>query len=636
MVPIQVTEEIHRQLKKKGDPFLNELAAAADSVLQRYLKDNLLDIGSDEDETRSGRTFADQIFVRLAIRYGPSKSLCFITQDRALAVTLIANVPHDPIALGQQVKVTYISDRSGRLHDWPRRLAREERGGKNSVTSSVESGGNSSAKESARSRGRRRDEAGSTARPEPRSRQNSAMESVSPFEVADQVVSTPATRLACTRFPVEGDEIISGSGARYVLRKEISEGGEGKIYFTSDDAQVCKIYHPECLTQFRKSKIELMLSRAVKIPGVCWPTDIVKTLDGEFVGYLMPKAGGKLLKTSVFGKPLIERNFSGWTRVNLTRLAITILKTIDGLHSLNVLIGDINPQNILVVDEHRIFIVDTDSFQIEGYPCPVGTETYTPPGRQGLNFSEFLRTKDDELFAVTTLLFMILFPGKPPYSAQGGGDPAENIKNRIFPYGSASPSEKNIKPVGSWQFIWSHLHPSLKEDFQAVFQHDRRVPIVDLIKHLRISIRDIEAGNRSSELFPKQPRLLGKTVSAVCDICGKTDQISEFHAKNLQEKKQSFRHNDCVTVKRIQRLETTREIECAICGKMATSTVDHLDRIQSKGQDYWCRDCAKQRSAARGWSRSSGASMGNSSGAGRFVGTIILVVFLAFLVSRCS
>lgn len=99
-------------------------------------------------------------------------------------------------------------------------------------------------------------------------------------------------------------------------------------------------------------------------------------------------------------------------------LCITILKKLKYLHDRNVILGDINPNNILVVSPTEVYFVDTDSYQIEGFPCPVGTINFTAPEIQRKDFSTFLRTIGNERFAVATLLFMIMLPGKPPYSCR--------------------------------------------------------------------------------------------------------------------------------------------------------------------------------------------------------------------------
>jgi hypothetical protein len=341
-----------------------------------------------------------------------------------------------------------------------------------------------------------------------------------------------------------------------------------------------------------------MVSREVRIQGVCWPTDLVDTLSGGFAGYLMPKAVGKMLKTAVFAKPLLQRTFPHWTRAHLTQLAITLLQTIDRLHRLNVFVGDINPQNILVQDEHRIAIVDVDSFQVEGFPCPVGTETFTPPERQGQPYDRFLRSLDDELFAVTTLLFMILFPGKAPYSSQGGGEAIENILNKRFAYGRDADGRP---PVGSWQFIWSHLHPGLKDDFTAVFANGARVPIEHLVLHLQRSMADVREGRRSDALFPDKPRQReGATIRARCDSCppDKAEQdISVSLAERLREQGRSFRCSACAALRKIDRLESTRDADCGLrlspqCHGRSAVPISHLESLKASNRTYWCKACS--------------------------------------------
>jgi hypothetical protein len=213
-----------------------------------------------------------------------------------------------------------------------------------------------------------------------------------------------------------------------------------------------------------------------------------------------------------------------------------------------------------------------------------------------------LRTGDDELFAVTTLLFMILFVGKAPYSSQGGGEVAENIRNRRFPYAAQGEGARNIKPVGAWQFIWSHLLPRLKDDFTRVFAVGERVAIDELVRHLNWAVNDMREGKRSRELFPTQPRLReGETVTATCDACppgANQHDISVSLAQALQAKGHSFRCSQCAALKKMDKLENTREVTCALCGCTSTSSLEHLQRLAAKGQPYWCRPCAERQKAA--------------------------------------
>ena len=62
---------------------------------------------------------------------------------------------------------------------------------------------------------------------------------------------------------------------------------------------------------------------------------------------------------------------------------------------------------------------------------------------------------------------MLLMPGKPPYSHAGGGDPAQNVRDRHFPYGF---EKRGVAvPDGQWRFIWSHFPHYLKQKFHEVF-----------------------------------------------------------------------------------------------------------------------------------------------------------------------
>jgi hypothetical protein len=348
-----------------------------------------------------------------------------------------------------------------------------------------------------------------------------------------------------------------------------------------------------------------MLSRTVNIRGVCWPTDLVLTEQGEFLGYLMPKAEGKMLKTAVFAKKLLQRNFPHWTREHLNQLAITILETIQSLHRLNVFIGDINAQNILVKDERTICLVDLDSAQVEGFPCPVGTDTFTPAHRQGQSFPDFLRTADDELFAVTTLLFMILFPGNAPYTSQGGGEAAENIRAHRFAYGRDADGRP---PVGVWQFIWTHLRRDLQEDFIDVFRLDKRIPINALINHLRQEQRDIRDNKRNSDIFPDKPRMReGDTAQVVCDQCPpdrNLHTVSRSLAEKIRERGHPWRCQPCSAMRKMAHLENSREVECALhiapdCEGKTTAANTYLDMLESKGQAFWCRACRLHRGSTR-------------------------------------
>ncbi|MDW8244747.1 MAG: hypothetical protein RMJ88_16185 [Thermogemmata sp.] len=215
----------------------------------------------------------------------------------------------------------------------------------------------------------------------------------------------------------------------------------------------------------------MMVTRYVTHPAICWPIEAVRDSQGVFRGFLMPRATGEPLGHGLFIPTVWLCRHPNWTRRDSVRLAISILEAINYIHRMNVLLGDINPMNILVKDANTVFLVDCDSYQVEGFPCPVGSVNFVAPEIQGQDFSRFLRTLEHELFAVATLLFMIMLPGKPPYSHQGGADGAANIKKMHFPYPLGEKAARGA-PEGPWRFCWSHLTRPIKEAFYQVFHAD--------------------------------------------------------------------------------------------------------------------------------------------------------------------
>jgi len=359
---------------------------------------------------------------------------------------------------------------------------------------------------------------------------------IKPFAVARAIVKDEDVSIVIDRLPATGDMVYSTSGAVLRLGDLISAGGEGTIYETPAEKVVCKIYHKSHLTERRRKKIELMVSRKICFKGICWPIEIVQDVNGVFVGYTMPRATGKTMQTSMFVKPVLEKNFPNWNRRDLVNLCIEFIEQVTYLHRLNVLMGDINPLNLLVnKNSQEVWIVDTDSFQIEAYPCPVSTVNFTPPENQGKNHEEFLRTIDNELFAVATMLFMILLPGKPPYSQQGGATPGENIKNRNFPYwfrdGDDVFSGENA-PKGSWQFIWANMDWSIRQGFHQTFREGKRIPVDDWLSRLKRYRDALDNGRSSIDIFPLSSPVRDP-IQATCSGCSKSFTASKTFVDKL-------------------------------------------------------------------------------------------------------
>ena len=324
-------------------------------------------------------------------------------------------------------------------------------------------------------RGNGRREGDGSARRKRSQQGGSAAGRPSPFAMTNALASSLGRPLQTRQTAHEGDALFLKDGSRITLRRTFASGGEGTIYELDDRSLLCKVYHQNKLTADRQEKIELMLTRTVNDPMICWPREAVYDSASVFRGFIMRRAPGKPvpLGHSLFIPAAFVKTRLSWTRLESSRLAMTILQKIERLHDMNVLIGDINPQNILLEDEKTVYFVDCDSYQVEGYPCPVGTVNFTAPEIQGSDFRHFLRTNEHELFSVATLLFMIFMPGKSPYSHQGGEDGAANIRKMHFPYALGGRGSEEA-PEGPWRRCWSHLIPEMKEAFDCCFHESHR------------------------------------------------------------------------------------------------------------------------------------------------------------------
>jgi DNA-binding helix-hairpin-helix protein with protein kinase domain len=323
------------------------------------------------------------------------------------------------------------------------------------------------------------------------------------------------------------------------LGRRIAGGGEGEIFLVNDKpCIVAKIYHTAHRTEARRKKLLHLLEKEISVEksiamNIAFPLSILKDQAGNFAGYIMPKIDGYALRLALFSKSRVKRYYPELDRVQLVEFAIGFAKQVRYLHRFDILIGDINPLNLLVDRKNpsRCWLIDTDSFQVGEFPCPVGTDLFTPPRLQGCDFKYTLRTQKDENFSMAIMLFMILMLGKHPYAKVGGGSPAYNMIEMSFPYPRYFGKMSDV-PKGVWGFIWSHFNRELKEAFYDCFTGGECPDADGWIGRLKKYRHVVSKGYFSRELYPNAYRAAEPTP-VVCEICGETFEIDRHWREKL-------------------------------------------------------------------------------------------------------
>ena len=352
------------------------------------------------------------------------------------------------------------------------------------------------------------------------------------------------------------------------MAERVAGGGEATIHALDGPGRVAKVYLPGKLTDHTLAKIELMSVVRIADSALCWPEALLRDERGEPVGYVMRRAEGRPLKRSIFIRPALQQHFPNWNRLDLVKVAINVAAAVDRLHMMNVVLGDINAENILVRADGAVSLVDLDSVQIEGYPCPVGMPDFTRAANQGRPFNSYLRTVEDDRFALAVMLFMILMPGKHPFAHRGGEGVAHNIRAGLFPYpiyGRSAPgTDGKHVPDGPWRNIWSHLNKKVRLAFYECFAEGRLRSARDWNFIARDYARSIGDGFMSSDggndIFPERPRSftkeeqreLGITQAErrefTCGTCGNPFQVT---LESLSRHSTPIDCGDCRKAKRL-------------------------------------------------------------------------------------
>lgn len=257
-----------------------------------------------------------------------------------------------------------------------------------------------------------------------------------------------------------------------VLQNRVGEGFEASVWGVGQ-GRVAKIYWRDRLDAAKRNALQRKLlalmslrSRSLDHPAlshVAWPQSWMVDQGGEVVGFLMASLSGVPLHL-VIKDPT-------WTLGERVEVARQLVRIVAGLHGWNVHVGDLSPNNVLVLREGqriRVFLIDADSLSLPGFPGAVVTSRYMLPAVHR-GEEAFVAGAAGDAHALAFLVFELLLGGLSPYAHMGGEDSEEgNIRKQFFAL-AENPACVPALPL-PWLARWRELPVPAQSMFAAAFR----------------------------------------------------------------------------------------------------------------------------------------------------------------------
>ena len=401
------------------------------------------------------------------------------------------------------------------------------------------------------------------------------------------ITDIPETLIHHENLQVNSRVLVNNQEIR--LGKSLGKGGEGEVFSLTQNA-VAKIYFDKACTIRQKKKIELLVSLNIRDPEIAAPTAVITDRRGNFCGYVMPKVKGTSIE-KLMASPIPAERWIGWNRRNIVEACYRIVSILNKVYTIQnhyILIGDLNLGNFMSSSPGQVTLVDFDSVQIDDFPCPVGTEKFTPPEilKKEKNRRSLLLEQGNEDFSIAVLLFHILC-GIHPFSRRGGDTPKENILKGIFPY-RADGSVTELAPIAGnvayyWAYLPDYICSAFCDSFNTKDYQNGRTSVVQwsslFAKYLKdfdsIVKHDSKANDIVLNSYPAW-----KTLND-------TEECLACH--QVKPKNQIDNHLCFICQKKGYRLEKRK---CKYCGKIELGIV--LGRKHGNSDAYCCSECSKE------------------------------------------
>ena len=226
----------------------------------------------------------------------------------------------------------------------------------------------------------------------------------------------------------------------------VSKGGEGSIYRLGVSSMLGKIYHQENLDRQRQEKVLDLCSRydtfshLLSKEDFAFPEKTAKDENNNIVGFAMKEFENYVRLDEIFwkGDEFTEAGGKKLTEQDALKLIYDLYAFLLRLHKSRIVIGDLNPSNILYnFSSKKPAFIDLDSVQIDQFGCRVIGEDsrYLDPQVEanGINVDGCFRyTEDSDCFALAIIACELLTGGDPyMFKTSPPMDPSERRRKRI-------------------------------------------------------------------------------------------------------------------------------------------------------------------------------------------------------------
>lgn len=277
------------------------------------------------------------------------------------------------------------------------------------------------------------------------------------------------------------NDIVYINKRKYPIKRYVGKGKEAECFLTSN-ITVIKLFNSKSDLEQKYKKINKLIKLNSKNKNICFPKHFVFNDKKEFVGYSMNKAFGVELKDCLFTIGGQKKHFPRWTTQDINKLCLALIHAVNDVHEYNIIIGDLNASNIIIKNSEELYLIDSDSYQIDKLLCTVGVPEYTRPKYINKKDYNYQKIKEDDNYAVTVLCFQILMGSQLPYTYKGGGTIQENINKGYFPYHKTDRTKCHDVPNDVYIKLWFQLCPELRHFFFDVFQLKKSYTLSSMIK----------------------------------------------------------------------------------------------------------------------------------------------------------